>query len=421
MIHRDDSDRAGRILPFTNADSSDPEELWKALAAYEEKTGGSVLAIPHNGNLSNGMMYAETTNAGKPLDAAYARARARWEPLIEVTQIKGDGETHPLLSPDDEFADYETWAFGNLDLSEKKTPAMLPYEYGRSALKLGLALERKLGTNPFKFGMIGSTDSHTALVAVEEENFFGKHSGGEPSPERCMHAFMDAPNGKIMGWQEASAGYAGVWATENTRAAIFDALARREVYASTGPRMMVRFFGGWKFRPEHALTRSPAETGYRLGVPMGGELNGAEAGQAPSFLVAALRDPIGGNLDRIQVVKGWLDASGKTHEKVYDVVWGDADRRKPGADGKLPAVGNTVNLATATWTNTIGDPELIAVWEDPDFDATQPAFYYARVLQIPTPRWPLYDAVRYGTPLGDEVQKITQERAYTSPIWYTPK
>ncbi len=419
VIYRDDADKAGRVLPFTNADSSDPEELWKSLAAYEKQIGGSVLAIPHNGNLSNGMMYAETTNSGKPIDADYAKTRARWEPVIEATQIKGDGETHPLLSPDDEFADYEIWDLGNLDLSEKKTAGMLPYEYARSALKIGLELGRKLGTNPYQFGMIGSTDSHTALSAVEEENFYGKHSGSEPSPERWQHKFMDTPNGTILGWEETASGYAGVWAMENTRAALFDAIARREVYATTGPRMMVRFFGGYEFTPEHAETRSPAEAGYRLGVPMGGELSAAKD-RTPSFLVAALRDPIGANLDRIQIVKGWLDAAGKSHEKVYDVVWSDEDKRKPGPDGKVPAVGNTVDLKTATWKNTIGDPELIAVWRDPAFDSAQPAFYYVRVLEIPTPRWPAYDAMRYGVEMAPDVQMVGQERAYSSPIWYTP-
>ncbi len=420
VIYRDNGDRAGRVLPFTNADSSDPEDLWNALAVYEDKTGGSVLAIPHNGNMSNGMMFAEETVGGAPLTEAYARERIRWEPLMEATQIKGDGETHPLLSPDDEFADFETWDVGNLDLSEKKTPEMLPYEYARSGLKLGLALEKKLDVNPYQFGMIGSTDSHTSLVAVEENNFFGKHSGGEPSPERWNHPFMDTPLGKINGWQTSASGYAGVWATENTRAAIFDAMARREVYATTGPRMMVRFFGGWDFEPPHAETRNPAGLGYRMGVPMGGELTGGKGAKAPSFLVAALRDPIGANLDRIQIVKGWIDATGKTHEKVYDVVWGDEDRRRPGADGKVPAVGSTVDVAAATWKNTIGDPELIAVWQDPDFDPSQSAFYYARVLEIPTPRWPAYDRLRYGVTMPPEVLMTIQERAYTSPIWYTP-
>ena len=420
VIYRDDGDKASRTLPFTNADSSDPEQLWKALAAYEEKTGGRVLAIPHNGNLSNGMMFAESTVDGRPLDAAYAKTRARWERLYEVTQIKGDGEAHPLLSPDDEFADYETWAFGNLDLSAKKTDAMLPHEYARSGLRLGLELGRRLGTNPFQFGMIGSTDSHTSLPAVEEESFFGKHTGSEPKPERWQHPFMKTENGTIMGWQEVSSGFAVVWARENTRASIWDAMARRETYATTGTRMVVRFFGGYDFKPEHTRSRIPADIGYRLGVPMGGELGKARDGKVPTFLVAALKDPIGANLDRIQIVKGWLGADGKSKEKVYDVVWGDAEKRAPGGNGKLPPVGNTVDVASATWTNTIGDPELIGVWKDPDFDASQRAFYYVRVLEIPTPRWTAYDALRFGVKMSKDVPMTTQERAYTSPIWYTP-
>jgi hypothetical protein len=224
----------------------------------------------------------------------------------------------------------------------------------------------------------------------------------------------------IQGWEYVSSGYAGVWATGNTRQAIWDAMMRKEVYATTGPRMTVRFFGGWDFEPGDARTRTPASAGYAKGVPMGGDLSKAPSGKAPSFLVAALKDPYSGNLDRIQIIKGWVDSKGERQEKIYDVAWGDAASRTPGTDGKLPPVGNTVDLETATWTNTIGDPELIAVWKDPDFDAEQRAFYYARVIEIPTPRWTLYDAVRFGLKLPAEARVTTQERAYTSPIWYTP-
>ena len=420
VIYRDDGDKAIRTLPYTNADSSDPEDLWDALQTYEDKTGGSVLAIAHNGNLSNGMMFSDRRINGRKLDKAYAERRHQWEPVYEVTQIKGDGEAHPFLSPDDEFADYETWDFGNLDLSTKKSNDMLLYEYGRSALKLGLGHQAKLGVNPFQFGMIGSTDSHTSLPAVEEENFFGKHSGSEPSAQRINHTFMKNENGTIYSWAEVSSGYAAVWARENTREAIYDALARREVYGTTGSRMLVRLFGGWNFTAEDAQTRVPANIGYEKGVPMGGELHGA-AGDAPAFLVAALRDPYGANLDRIQMVKGWRDARGKLQEKVYDVVWGDADSRRLDSAGKLPAVGSTVKVATASWTNTIGDPELATVWKDPDFDPKEHAFYYARVIEIPTPRWTAYDAMRFGLKVGPEVPMTTQERAYTSPIWYLPE
>jgi hypothetical protein len=422
VVYRDGAARASQTLPVVTEDSLDPEDLWAALTAYEKQTGGKLLAIPHNGNLSNGMMFALTDMKGDPLTRAYAEERSRWEPIYEVTQIKGDGEAHPFLSPNDEFADYGTWDKGNLNLSEAKTKEMLQYEYGRSALKLGLKLESELGVNPFKLGMIGSTDSHTSLVAVEEENFFGKHSGTEPGPERWSHPAIAAPDGSaaFMGWEQVSSGYAAVWATENTRKAVWDAMKRREVFATTGTRLAVRFFGGWDFSAEDARSRIPAEIGYTKGVPMGGDLFTAPAGKAPTFLVAAIKDPYSGNLDRIQIVKGWLDKSGEVREKVYDVVWGDADKRQPGPDGKVPSVGNTVDVATATWTNTIGDSELITVWSDPEFDSSLRAFYYARVLEIPTPRWTAYDAVRYGIQMDPDVPMITQERAYTSPIWYTP-
>lgn len=422
VVYRDNGDKASQTLPYTATDSIAPEDLWEALQAYEDKTGGSILAIPHNGNISNGMMFdVKTLKDKKVFDVAYAKQRSRWEPLYEITQIKGDGETHAFLSPDDEFADYETWDVSNLNFSEKKTTEMLKYEYARSALKLGLEQEEKLGVNPFKFGIIGSTDTHTSLVAVEEENFFGKHSGSEPSEGRMSHPVMASNGMQIMGWEQAASGYAGVWAKENTRASLFDAMKRKETYGTTGSRMKVRFFGGWEFEKEDALTRSPAEIGYTKGVPMGGDLNNAPKGKAPSFLVGALKDPVRGNLDRIQIVKGWMDKKGKLQEKVYDVVWGDADKRRVNKKGKLASVGNTVDVKNATWTNTIGDPELITVWEDPDFNARERAFYYARVLEIPTPRWTAYEAKRFDIKPGKEVRMITQERAYTSPIWYTPK
>ncbi|MHC4505985.1 MAG: DUF3604 domain-containing protein, partial [Planctomycetota bacterium] len=420
LIFRGDRSKADQIQPFTFADSPDPEKLWEFMAAYEKKTGDFVLAIPHNGNLSNGMMFMPRTLSGRPFDRAYARTRARWEPVYEITQIKGDGEAHPFLSPNDEFAGYELWDKGNLDLSQPKADDMLQYEYAREALKIGLRLGTELGTNPFKFGVIGSTDSHTSLATAAEENFFGKHTGKEPSAHRWKSPLLATPAGDVMGWEQVSSGLAAVWATENTRESIWDALSRREVYGTTGPRILVRFWGGWDFVASDAASRLPAEIGYTKGVAMGGDLPTVPRGKAPTFLVAALKDPYSGNLDRIQIIKGWLDANGETHEKVYDVVWGDADRRRPGRDGRLPPVGNTVDVAKATWSNTIGDPELITVWEDPDFDRAQPAFYYARVIEIPTPRWTAYDARRYGITMSPEVPMTTQERAYTSPIWYMP-
>jgi hypothetical protein len=368
------------------------------------------------------MFPVETNPAtGKPLSGDYVKQRDRWEPLYEVTQMKGDGETHPLLSAEDEFADYETWDTGNLNLTVVKQESMLQYEYARSALKLGLKLQAELGTNPYKFGMVGSTDTHTALSAAGEENYIGKHTAAEPSPDRWSHPMVKFGENQYEGYAATASGYTGVWATDNTRRALFDAMKRKEIYATTGPRMLVRFWGGWDFVEADAIGRLPAAVGYGKGVPMGGDLSAASDKKSPTFLVAALKDPYGANLDRIQIIKGWLDKKGKTQEKVYEVVWGDADSRKPGADGKLPAVGNTVDVANATWANTIGDPELIIVWKDPDFDPNQKAFYYARVIEIPTPRWTAYDAKRFGVKMSDKVIMTTQERAYTSPIWYNPE
>jgi hypothetical protein len=426
VVYRDDAIKASVMEPYTTLPpygSPDPVELWKWLQSYEDKTGGRILAIAHNGNMSNGQMFPQSrTYFDGRVDQQYAETRARWEPLYEATQIKGDGEAHPFLSPNDEFADYETWDQGNLDLSDLKTDDMLQGEYARTALQIGLELGEKLGTNPYKFGLIGATDSHTGLSTAEEENFFGKHTGAEPSAERVHHpmARIETEDGVLeyTGWGMVASGYQGVWATENTRDALFDAMMRKETYATTGPRMLVRFFGGWDFTAADARGRLPADVGYLKGVPMGGDLTAAPDGKAPSFLVAALKDPLSGNLDRIQIVKGWLDDRGNRQEKVYDVAW--SGPRQPGADGKLPAVGNTVDIAAATWTNTIGDPEMITVWTDPDFDPDQPAVYYARILEIPTPRWTAYEAVRYGIEMPDEIPMTTQERAYTSPIWYTP-
>ncbi|WP_116365262.1 DUF3604 domain-containing protein [Parahaliea mediterranea] len=424
IMYRDDAATVGQIQPFSQTDSSDPRELWDYMAGYERDTGGQVLAIPHNGNLSNGVMFpVETTQFGAAVDADYAANRRRWEPVYEVTQMKGDGETHPLLSPDDEFADYETWDRGNF-FGLPKTEDMLPAEYARSALKSGLAIARREGVNPYQFGMIGSTDSHTGLSTADEDNFFGKHSGVEPDAGRWQRAIGSAGDWKVMGWEQTASGMAAVWASDNTREAIWDAFKRREVYATTGPRIAVRLFAGWHFDDADVQAADLAARGYAGGTPMGGTLSGtpegSDTGTAPRFLVAASRDPQGANLDRIQIVKGWIDAKGDTHEQVYDVSWSSPDSRQPGADGKLPPVGNTVDVAAASWSNTIGTGELATVWQDPDFDPSQAAFYYARVLQIPTPRWTAYDAKRYNIKMDAEVPMITVERAYTSPIWYQP-
>ncbi len=419
VIFRDGKAVADRHTPMTTFDSLNPEDLWDTLAAFEEKTGARVLAIPHNGNLSNGRMFSLKTFEGQELTREWAEMRAKYEPLFEVTQPKGTSETHPSLSPNDEFAGFEIWDKGNLNLVPKEK-GMLKTEYAREALKNGLVIGQQVGVNPYKFGMAGGSDMHTGLTAIEENNFFGKYGTSEPKPERWEDVALSFEGRVVKDWQMVAAGWTGIWATENTREALWDAMKRRETYATTGPRITVRFFGGFGFTEEDALSREPATAGYAKGVPMGGEFSKGPSGMSPTFLVAAAKDPYYANLDRIQIIKGWVDAEGNTREKVYNVVWSDANRRKIGEDGKLTPVGNTVNAQTATWTNTIGDPELITVWTDPDFDSSRPAFYYARILEIPTPRWTTYDAVRFNVEIDDEVPVAIQERAYTSPIWYQP-
>ena len=425
ILFRDNKDRADQVMPFTAWQSEDPEDLWLWMADYEQLTGGRVLAIPHNGNLSNGRMFETVDFSGKPLTEDYASRRSRWEVLQEVMQTKGNSETHPGLSPNDEFADFGIagWEYGNLTLEdEPETPLMRPFMYLRGGLLNGLAQEHKLGVNPFKFGMIGGTDIHNSLTAIDEDNFFGKHVNQEPQPRRWEHVSKQGLGKTRYSWHYTAAGYAAVWATDNTREALWDAMQRKEVYATSGTRPTVRFFGGWDFTADDANTRNIADAGYARGVPMGADLPAMTKGaSAPGFLVAAMKDPDSGNLDRIQIIKGWLDADGETHEKIYDVVWGDAATRKPGKDGKLPPVGDTVDVANATWTNSIGDSDLATVWTDPDFNASQPAFYYARVIDIPTPRWTAYDQKRFGIKMSVDVPMKHQERAWTSPIWYTPK
>ncbi|MFO7550340.1 MAG: DUF3604 domain-containing protein [Haliea sp.] len=417
VVLRDGAGRANQVTPFSAFDSDDPEALWRYLSDYEDSTGGQALAIPHNSNLSGGLMFAPTNSSGAPMSADYARERIRWEPLIEVTQIKGDSEAHPLLSPTDEFADYGTWDQFNIDMSDAQQDNMQRYQYARPALQLGLKLEQQLGINPFQFGMIGSSDSHTALAAVEEDNYWGKMVTHEPSPDRAGKLW-GIPEAEMNSAMQLASGYAAVWATENTREALFDAMRRREVYATTGPRIRVRFFGGWDYSADDLAGPHPALRGYRKGVPMGGELPPAAAGKAPVFLVSALKEPDGANLDRIQVVKGWVDRWGEPREKIYDVAWsGERNRNEA---GKLEAVGDTVDRSSASYINSIGDAELATVWTDPDFDPTQPAVYYARVLEIPTPRWTLHDQVRMAADIPPGTALVHQERAYTSPIWYRP-
>ena len=421
VIYRDSADKTRQTLPFSLFDSDKPEGLWQYMANYEDKVGGQILAIPHNGNVSNGVMFNGKMSDGKRMTRDYAEKRSRWEPLHEMSQVKGDEETHPLLSPEDEFADFETWDVSNLDGSAAKEDWMLEFEYARSALKLGLQLGERLGVNPYKFGMSAASDSHTALSTTREENFFGKYQHTEPSPDRHNGEVIPAedPSLRILTSQESASGLVAVWASENTRGAIFESMRRKEVYATTGTRIRVRVFGGWDFAPEDVSTPDFAAKGYRNGVPMGGTLFDAPDGATPSFMIRALRDPDGANLDRVQVIKGWLDDDGETHERIYDVAVSDG--REVGADGRArEPVGSTVDIENATFTNTIGDALMAAYWRDPDFDPDEHAFYYVRVLEIPTPRWTTHDAAFFGIERPSNVPATVQDRAYTSAIWYTP-
>ncbi|MEM7365864.1 MAG: DUF3604 domain-containing protein [Pseudomonadota bacterium] len=462
VVFRDGPAKVGQTLPFSKYDSEDPVDLWAYLDRYRQQTAGDVISIPHNSNLSRGNMFRDRAYQGGPLSPDYARLRSDFEPVVEATQIKGDSETHPLISPEDEFADYESWwrppqpvaatkdgkgskavkteakaktkavqqskgqeisreqmaeimktdptgrklqvqydSAGIATLSNTSKEDLARQSHVRSGLQIGLALERTLGVNPFQFGMIGSTDSHNALASADEDNYWGKMAPAEPSPFRLLSLS-----------NYVASGYAAVWAEDNTREAIFAALRRREVYATTGPRMVLRFFGGYDFTRRDARRGDLVENGYRKGVPMGSDL--APSDTAPTFLIHAARDPDGAKLDRVQVIKGWLDRDNVTHEKVYDAVW--AGRREPDEVGRLPALRSTVE--GGTYRNRVGAASLTTVWQDPDFDGSQPAFYYVRVLEIKTPHWTAIDAERYGVPLPESLDGEHQERAYSSPIWY---
>lgn len=417
VIFRDGADKTRSLLPLTTFETQDPEKLWAWMKAYEDKTGGRVLAIPHNGNLSNGRMFEETRFDGSPLTKEWAEMRARYEPLYEITQIKGQSETHPKLSPEDEFANWDLWDRGNLIL-KPKPPGSLQYEYWRPALKAGMVLEEKFGTNPFQYGANAASDTHTGMSSTEEDNFYGKFKTLEPSnKERWKYPLLSGPNGELLGWEMAASGITGVWAAENTREAIWDALMRKESFATTGPRIVLRFFGSFDFDPSDA-EGDFAQTGYEKGVPMGGTLVGGKQSQKIKFLVAAMKDPMGANLDRIQIIKGWVDGRGKTHEKVYNVKW--SGNRKQDGMGNIQHVGNTVDLKTATYTNKIGAPQLIGYFEDEAFNPKHKAVYYVRVLEIPKPRWTLYDKVRFNVDMDKKVPMELQERAFSSPIWYSP-
>jgi hypothetical protein len=394
--------------PLSAIDTADEEKLWEWMAAQEAR-GSKLFAIPHNSNGSKGFMFEPVDNSGNPLSREYAERRAKWEPLIEMMQIKGNSEVVAKLWPTDEFADFE-----NAESMQKYDERTFKKEnFVRWAVIGGLVYEKKLGANPWKLGFVGGTDNHNGLPGdVVEDNVVGTHGGYDDTAEKRRTA-------EVGGWisnRETSPGaITGVWATRNTRGAVWDAMRARETFATSGTRIRPRFFGGASLG---AVTDAAAlvKQGYESGVPMGGTLQGLA--KAPTFTVQALKDPDGANLDRIQIVKGWVDAKGEAHEKIHDVAWSGG--RKPDGKGKLPAVGNTVDLQKATYANTIGSAELIGSWTDPAFDPKQYALYYVRVLEIPTPRWTTYDAVKAGLPLLPDVPSTVQERAWTSPIWYTP-
>ncbi len=404
---------ARQYLPFSSLESDDPEKLWQWLDTTSKATGATFVAIPHNPNISLGMMFPLERHNGNKVDAAYAKERTRWERVVEATQIKGDSESHPLLSPSDEFANYEIFDFA---LTPDKTrPEPTSADYIRNGLMRGLELGQSLGANPYKVGMIGSSDSHTGITAIEETNFAGKGQHDNIPEKRAHHTGIGASKG----WDMGAAGWAGVWATENTREAIVEAFKRREVYATTGPRITLRFFAGSDFKAQDAQG-DIAQTGYARGVPMGGDLE-LEDGKAPTFLVGVMKDPDAANLDRAQIIKGWVDKDGKSHERIFDVaVSGD---RSIAADGRCKdAVGNTVDLKTGKYTNSIGASQLTVQWTDPEFDPKQAAFYYVRALEIPTPRYSQLDAIQLGIDVKETGHPATiQERVYSSPIWYTPK
>jgi hypothetical protein len=416
VVTPDGADKASQYIPYGSDQSQYPEDLWQWLDDTAALTDSRFIAIPHNSNISKGYMFGTTTVKGQPITADYARTRMQWEPITEVTQIKGDSETHVKFSPEDEFADFETYEH-YIQTTKSKTPVS-PGDYVRPALKTGLALEQNIGVNPYKFGFIGSTDAHSGLSSPEEGNFWGKMA--KDSTPETKAPVLGNPTGAD-GWDMSASGLAAVWATENSREAIYAAFKRKETYATSGPRLRVQMFGGWGFPDNAEQSEDFAAIGYKHGVPMGGDIIGTDAqtkGTAPSFLLRAVKDPLDANLDRIQMVKGWVDAAGEQHEHVYNVAWSDG--RELDADGKLPAVGNTVDLTSARYTNTIGQAEFAVQWSDPDFNPEQSAFYYARVLQIPTPRNGLFDALALQLDEPPKGAKTIQERAYTSPIWYQP-
>lgn len=428
VISDADGKTASTFDPVGADDAPYPEQLWDKLEEIAGETGVDFVSIPHNSNLSKGYMFAKRTLKGESFTPEYAIKRLKWEPIVEVTQIKGDSETHPDLAPNDEFADFERFNFYLQAVPQAQDYQIQKGDTIRSALKSGLELGQSLGMNPFEFGLIGSTDAHTSVASAEEPNFWGKVATDSiPDNKRRYEegdddVYSDGIN-SFNGWNMSASGLAAVWATENTREAIVAALKRRETYATTGPRIAVRMFAGWDFDEDDLERDDIAEVGYAKGVPMGGELRGAKSGQAPRFLVTAMKGALDHNLDRIQVIKSWLNENGEAEEKIFDIAWGDgaSGKRQPDANGKLPPVGNTANIRTGKTANTIGAPQLATVWTDPEFNPNTNAVYYLRVLQIPTVRHSQLDAVAMDVETPYEGPAVIQERAYSSPIWYKPK
>ena len=415
VISPDGAEKGKQFLPYGSDQSQYPEDLWQWLDETQQQTGARFLAIPHNSNISKGYMFDDTTLRGEPITAEYARRRMQWEPVVEVTQIKGDSETRSDFSPEDEFADFENYDYYiqvGLNNDYKASTA----DYIRPALKRGLSIGQQVGVNPYKFGLIGSTDAHTGLSTSEEGNFWGKMaSDSTPETKERLGAKL-----RSNGWNMSASGIAAVWAEENTREAIYAAFKRKEVYATSGPRLRVQMFAGWDFPEGAESSESFSAIGSQFGVPMGGDLTtGDNDGKAPVFLLRAVKDPLGANLDRLQVVKGWIDSAGQQQEKVYNVAW--SDDRQLDASGNLSPVGNTVDLSSGRYDNSIGQPEFSLRWTDPDFGPQQSAFYYVRVLQIPTPRNGLLDSLALELDEPPRGAKTIQERAYSSPIWYQPQ
>ena len=415
VISPDGAEKGKQFLPYGSDQSQYPEDLWQWLDETQQQTGARFLAIPHNSNISKGYMFDDTTLRGEPITAEYARRRMQWEPVIEVTQIKGDSETRSDFSPEDEFADFENYDY-YIQVGLKNDYKASAADYIRPALKRGLSIGQQVGVNPYKFGLIGSTDAHTGLSTSEEGNFWGKMaSDSTPETKERLGAQM-----RSNGWNMSASGIAAVWAEENTREAIYAAFKRKEVYATSGPRLRVQMFAGWDFPEGAESSESFSVIGSQFGVPMGGDLTaGDNDGKAPVFLLRAVKDPLGANLDRLQVVKGWIDSAGQQQEKVYNVAW--SDDRQLDASGNLSPVGNTVDLSSGRYDNSIGQPEFSLRWTDPDFGPQQSAFYYVRVLQIPTPRNGLLDSLALELDEPPRGAKTIQERAYSSPIWYQPQ